>query len=57
MKKIKAVVIVSHLLTWIVLSIAYFYLVEPIIKRFSGGSHDIGLWISFELIGLIINCS
>jgi hypothetical protein len=49
MKKI----ILIHLLIWLILSVGFFFLAEPLVKLLFPGFHDVGIWLITEFIGLL----
>ncbi len=49
MKKI----VFRHLLIWLVLSVGFFFLAEPLVKLLFPSFHDVGIWILTEFVGLV----
>jgi len=39
-------------LTWLILSVAYFFLSEPLVKLLFPGFHDVGIWLITVFSGL-----
>jgi len=49
MKKI----VMLHILTWLILSVSFFFLAEPLVKLLFPGFHDVVIWLLTEFIGLL----
>lgn len=44
--------ILRHFLIWLMLSIGYFFLAEPLVKILLPEFHDVEIWLIFEIVGL-----
>ena len=46
-------IILRHLFIWLILSVGFFFMAEPLVKLLFPGFHDVGIWLLTEFIGLI----
>jgi len=53
MKK-KTIIALTHLLIWLLLSIGYFFLAEPIVAFLLPGMHDVEQWLMVLLLGWLV---
>jgi hypothetical protein len=47
-------VILRHLIIWLLLSIIFYLLSEPITKLLLPGVHDVTIWLAVLAVGLIL---
>jgi hypothetical protein len=53
MKKKKSFIILIHILLWLLLSIGYAFMVEPVITFLLPGYHNEVIWLTALMTGLI----
>ncbi len=46
-------IILKHLLIWLILSVSFFFLAEPLVRLLFPGFHEVEIWLLAEFIGLI----
>jgi len=54
MKKKKSISILAHIFIWLFLSLGYSFLSEPIVAYMFPGIHNVEIWLTVLLIGLIL---
>jgi uncharacterized membrane protein len=53
MKK-KLIITLTHLLIWLLLSVGYFFLAEPIVAFIYPGMHEVEQWLGALLAGWLV---
>ncbi len=53
-KKKKTIIILAHIFMWLFLSLGYSFLSEPIVAYIFAGIHNVEIWLTVLLIGLIL---
>jgi hypothetical protein len=54
MNKKKSIRILVHIFTWLFLSLGYCFLAEPIAAYIFPGIHNVMIWLTVLLVGLIL---
>ena len=54
MEKKKRYLLLKYILGWMIFSICYFFLVEPLLNFVASGWHNIQVWLIFEVAGLVL---